>query len=150
VRFFFAISAFALLSFPAGICQNTAIQLGKLIESYAMTPFEFGRFVKLAVDPASTHTELSYKPSNTLKGRAQILSTAPSNAQTAASTSVVNPRYRKPDSGNIWANAERGEAGTLMNKPHQGRKQPYPTMGSDGMLEIKDPSKTPISLTQDT
>jgi hypothetical protein len=45
-RFFFAISAFALLSFPASICQNTAIQLGKLIRGYAMTPFEFG--VKVA------------------------------------------------------------------------------------------------------
>jgi hypothetical protein len=50
--FFFAISAFALLSFPASICQNTAIQLGKLIESYTMTPFEFGVKVAEAVGAA--------------------------------------------------------------------------------------------------
>ena len=115
-----------------------------------MTPFEFGRFIKLSMDPAGTHTELSYKPSNNLGGRTQLISPVAPNAQSAARTSSVVPRYRKPDSGNIWSNAERGEAMQIITKPHGGRTQPYMGPTPDGLIDIKDPAKDLPPQTVDT
>jgi hypothetical protein len=103
------------------------------------TPKPAAKAPAKAAPKAAVTDERSYRPSNNLDGRAQLVGPARPNANSAARQSVIQPRYRQPESGNIYTGPARGEARQLLTKPHSGRVEPY-MKTVDGELEVVDPA----------